>query len=95
MTPDETEAKLNSMDARIAALEQREDARNSHWLACSRIARIATIVLALLTLASAVGSIFEHRTDPLTQIFGCTMMVALFLSLSFMRATGPVQRQGA
>jgi polyferredoxin len=92
MTPDETDARIAALEARLAALGQQQDARNRHWLIYARVARIATLVLAILAMASAIGSIFTQRTDPLTPIFGLTMMVALFLTLAF---TGPLPRQSA
>jgi hypothetical protein len=88
MTSDEMEAKLHTLEARIASLEQRQEAQGQLWSRSALIARVATIVLAFLTLSSAVVSIFEHQTDPITPVFGCTMTVALFLSLVFTQATG-------
>jgi hypothetical protein len=90
VTTDETESL-----ARAAALGQQEDAQNRHWQLCARVARIATVVLGLLTMASAVGSMFAHRTDLLDAIFDFMMMAALLLNLSFTRAAGPIQRQSA
>jgi hypothetical protein len=37
-------------------------------------------------MANAIVGIITHKTDPITQVFGATMTITLFLGLAFQRA---------
>jgi hypothetical protein len=94
MTTEELETKIATLEARIAALELWHAAQNRTWQLCARIAGVGAVVLGLLTMASAILNILEHKTDPLTQVFGCTITVAIFLIFAFTRAAEPANRTG-
>jgi type III secretory pathway component EscT len=92
MTQEEMEARIVTLDERVAALEQLHEAQRKVWSQCAKFAIVATIPLALLLMASAVLGIITHRTDPITQVFGATMMITLFAGLTFQRAAAAMQR---
>lgn len=81
----------DEMEARIANLEQAQEAQKKNWAQCSRFAFGAAVLLALLTMASAIVGIFAHKSDLITQVFGATMTLTLFLGLAFQRATAALQ----
>jgi len=81
----------DEMEDRIARLEQAQEAQRNSWAQCSRFAFGAAVLLAVLTMASAIVGILAHKTDPITQVFGATMTLTLFLGLAFQRATAALQ----
>lgn len=92
MTQDELEARIAALGGQIAALELSQEAQRKHWAQCAMYARFAVVPLALLTLTGAILGVIAHRADPITQVFGATMTLTLFLALAFQRAAGPAAR---
>jgi type III secretory pathway component EscT len=88
MTPDEMETKINTLSEQVETLQQQQEAQKKHWGQCARFALVAVIPLALLLMASVILSIITHKTDPMTQVFGATMTITLFLGLAFQRTAG-------
>jgi hypothetical protein len=89
VTQDEIERKINSLHEQLAALERQREEQKKHWLQCSRVAWAATVLFAFLTMSGGVLGILgitSETTSPITQIFGATMLFALFLGIAFARA---------
>ncbi len=92
MTPDEMETKINTLHEQIETLLQQQDAQAKHWSQCARIALIAVVPLAILTIASSIMGIVAHKSDPITQLFGLATVLVLFLALAFQRAAAATRR---
>jgi uncharacterized membrane protein YfcA len=92
MTPDEMEMRINALGGQIEALRQRQDAQAQHWSQCARVALIAVVPLAILTIVSSILGIVSQKSDPITQLFGFATVLVLFLALVFQRAAAAPRR---
>jgi hypothetical protein len=92
MTPDEMEAKINTLGGQIEILRQQQDALAQHWSQCARVALIVVVPLAILTIASSILGIVSQKSDPITQLFGFATVLVLFLGLVFQRAAAAARR---
>jgi hypothetical protein len=92
MTPDEMETKINTLGAEIETLRRQQDAQAQHWSQCARVALIAVLPLAILTIVFSALGIVSQKSDPITQLFGFATVIVLFLALVFQRTATAMRR---
>lgn len=86
MAAEEMEARLGALSQQVAMLLQQRDEQRKHWLRCSFFAFGAAVLFAVLTLSGSILGIASGTSLPITQIFGLTMTISLFLGIAFSRA---------
>jgi len=59
------ETRIASLSARLEILQQQREAQRRHWSHCARLAFPVVVLLALLTMASALflGLVFQRAAS--------------------------------
>lgn len=87
------EAKINSLYEQVAVLTRQQEEQRKHWFQCSLFAWGVAVLFAILTILGGIFGIVSGATSAVAQIFGVTMLFALFLGLAFSRAAAALTGQ--